>query len=145
MSNGQSAKILSFADNFLRISPAFDELYKSGMTLVEEAAAYLDGQGREESKALNRSLKLVYSTETMRLTTRLMQAASWLLLMREKRQGDISASEVVRAKRSVDLNAVGTSEEVLASNLPEKLVELIRRSLTLMDKIQRLDTRLYPK
>ncbi|MFL6813090.1 MAG: DUF1465 family protein, partial [Bradyrhizobium sp.] len=60
-------------------SAAFSALFREGMDLVEETAAYLDGAGRTEAKALDRSVGLTYATESMRLTTRLMQLASWLL------------------------------------------------------------------
>ena len=33
-------------------SQAFSQLFRDGMGLVEETAAYLDGPGRKESKAL---------------------------------------------------------------------------------------------
>ena len=63
-------------------SAAFGNLFRGGMDLVEETAAYLDGVGRTEAKALDRAVSLTYATESMRLTTRLMQLASWLLLHR---------------------------------------------------------------
>jgi Protein of unknown function (DUF1465) len=66
----------------LTASESFKTLFKEGMLLVEEAAAYLDGPGREESRRLPRPLALAYASESMRLTTRLMQVASWLLLQR---------------------------------------------------------------
>src|SRR5215475_1715877 len=63
-------------------SQAFANLFRDGMALVEETAAYLDGPGRQESKRLTRSVALAYAAESMRLTTRLMQIASWLLVHR---------------------------------------------------------------
>jgi regulator of CtrA degradation len=39
-------------------SQAFASLFREGMTLVEETAAYLDGPGRTESKKLQRSAAL---------------------------------------------------------------------------------------
>ena len=59
------------------------------MDLVEETAAYLDGAGRQESKLLSRNAALAYAAESMRLTTRLMQVASWLLVQRAVREGDM--------------------------------------------------------
>jgi regulator of CtrA degradation len=56
----------------LAASAAFKALFSEGMTLVEEAASYLDGPGRAESRALAGAASLAYSTESMRLTTRLM-------------------------------------------------------------------------
>src|SRR5258708_20021342 len=77
----------------LAASGAFKDLFREGMTLVEEAASYLDGAGREESRALPRPAALAYSTESMRLTTRLMQVASWLLLQRPVNEGELSSSQ----------------------------------------------------
>ena len=39
-------------------SEMFDRLFKEGMSLVEEAASYLDGPGRVDSRKLNRELAL---------------------------------------------------------------------------------------
>ena len=42
---------------------SFATLFREGMTLVELAAAYLDGPGRRESKQLSRTGALTYATE----------------------------------------------------------------------------------
>jgi len=73
----------------LMASGGFEVLYREGMGLIEEVAAYLDGPGRADSKALSREASFVYATESMRLTTRLMQLASWLLLQRAVNEGEI--------------------------------------------------------
>ena len=72
---------VNFGDTYVN-SEAFRVLFREGMTMVEEAAAYLDGDGREESRLLSRDSTLSYASESMRLTTRLMQIASWLLVQR---------------------------------------------------------------
>jgi len=61
--------------------------------LVEEAASYLDGPGRIDSRKLNRELALVYAAESMEVTTRLMQAASWLVVQRAVREKDMRVEE----------------------------------------------------
>ena len=61
------------------------------MALVEETARYLDGKGREESRDLPRKIAMLYAGESMRVTTRLMQAASWLLVQRAVHDGDMEA------------------------------------------------------
>ena len=77
-------------------SGGFDSLYREGMTLIEDVAAYLDGDGRADSRHLPREASFVYATESMRLTTRLMQLASWLLLQRPSTR----ASAASRARGS---------------------------------------------
>src|SRR6478609_3166998 len=73
-------------------SELFDRTFQEGMDLVEETAGYLDGSGRQESKLLSRNAALAYAGESMRLTTRLMQVASWLLVQRAVREGDMPAA-----------------------------------------------------
>ena len=75
-------------------SEAFKALFREGMTLVEEAAAYLDGPGRVcNRRLLRRPVALAYATESMRLTTRLMQIASWLLLRRAVNEGELTPAQ----------------------------------------------------
>src|ERR1700709_2000733 len=87
-------------------SQAFAGLFRDGMALVEETASYLDGPGRQESKKLERSASLAYATESMRLTTRLMQLASWLLLHRAVKEGEMSLSQAQKEKTKVKLSGV---------------------------------------
>ena len=82
-------------DDFAR-SELFDRTFREGMELVEETAAYLDGDGRRESKLLSRTTALAYAGESMKLTTRLMQIASWLLVQRAVREGDMTATAATR-------------------------------------------------
>ena len=71
-------------------SELFERTFQEGMELVEETAAYLDGAGRQESKQLDREARRsAYAAESMRLTTRLMQVASWLLVQRAVREGEM--------------------------------------------------------
>src|SRR6516165_4968496 len=85
----EEARPVPFGER-LAASQNFSQLFRDGMKLVEETAAYLDGPGRHESKQLDRSTALAYATESMRLTTRLMQLASWLLLHRAVNEGEMS-------------------------------------------------------
>src|SRR5437868_14309093 len=92
-------------------SQAFADLFRDGMALVEETAAYLDGPGRQDSKRLQRSAALAYATESMRLTTRLMQLASWLLLHRAVKEGEMSLAQASKEKSKVKLSAGDFSDE----------------------------------
>ena len=51
------------------------------------------------------SASLTYATESMRLTTRLMQLASWLLLHRAVKEGEMSLAQANREKVKVKLAA----------------------------------------
>src|ERR1700709_230762 len=101
---------VSFGEK-LASSAAFANLFRDGMALVEETAAYLDGPGRQESKKLERTAALSYATESMRLTTRLMQLASWLLLHRAVKEGEMSLAQAHKEKAKVKLSAGDTSDD----------------------------------
>src|SRR5262245_55602395 len=127
MSEKSLNEAVSFGER-LASSPAFTDLFRSGMALVEETAAYLDGPGRKESKRLDRSAALAYATESMRLTTRLMQLASWLLLHRAVKEGEMSLAQASKEKTKVKLSTGEHSDEQSIKLLPDSLRTLIRRS-----------------
>src|SRR3977135_3376803 len=120
-------------------SAAFGTLFREGMDLVEETAAYLDGPGRADAKALDRAVSLTYATESMRLTTRLMQLASWLLLHRAVKEGEMSLAQANKEKTKVKLSLGDRAGDDTMELLPERLRDLIDRSLSLLDRVRRLD------
>ena len=124
-------------------SAAFGVLFREGMDLVEQTAAYLDGDGRAEAKALERSVSLTYATESMRLTTRLMQLASWLLLHRAVKEGEMTLTQANREKTKVKLSAADPGPVDMVTKLPEQLQQLIARSMDLQARVRRLDSTIH--
>ena len=133
---------VSFGEK-LAASQAFSALFRDGMKLVEETAAYLDGPGRQESKKLERAAALTYATESMRLTTRLMQLASWLLLHRAVNEGEMSLAQANKEKTKVKLAVSEPVDPDTARLLPECLAGLIERSRKLQDQVRRLDATIH--
>lgn len=124
-------------------SATFRTLFKEGMTLVEETADYLDGDGRAAARVLPRPASIVYATESMRLTTRLMQLASWLLLHRSVREGDMTAERAREEKKKIRLEKLSTSMIGPGwDDLPEPFRALIGRSLNLQKRVERIDAAL---
>ncbi|MCK0198285.1 DUF1465 family protein [Ancylobacter sp. 6x-1] len=113
------------------------------MDLVEQSAAYLDGPGRDDSRMLGRTASLVYARESMRLTTRLMQIASWLLLQRTVNEREMTPPEAERQKAKIDLEKTHPIEDDEAALLPETLLALIETSHDLRTRILRLDGALH--
>lgn len=133
---------VSFGER-LATSSVFASLFKDGMGLVEETASYLDGPGRQESKKLPRAASLVYATESMRLTTRLMQLASWLLLHRAVKEGEMSLAQAQKEKTKVRLASTERSDPQALALLPERLQDLIARSKKLQTEVMRLDATIH--
>ncbi|MES2835475.1 MAG: DUF1465 family protein [Pseudomonadota bacterium] len=122
-------------------SELFDRTFAEGMELVEETAAYLDGDGRRESKLLSRASALAYAGESMKLTTRLMQVASWLLVQRAVREGDMAPEAACEPRYR--LNDRKIEAEVTDPDLPIALVEYLVRADKLYDRALHLDRRMY--
>jgi regulator of CtrA degradation len=142
MSEKLANEAVSFGER-LAGSQVFTDLFRDGMALVEETAAYLDGPGRQESKKLERGAALAYATESMRLTTRLMQLASWLLLHRAVKEGEMSLAQANKEKAKVKLSAVEYNDEQNIALIPERLRLLIIRSKGLQRAIRRLDATMH--
>lgn len=135
----QNTETESFTDTAM-----FDRTFDEGMALVEETARYLDGRGREEARVLPRKAAMLYAGESMRVTTRLMQAASWLLVQRAVRDGDMEPGDAMN-----DRYRLGSREICLGQcaedtePLPHELKDLLVRSDSLYRRIARLDDILF--
>jgi regulator of CtrA degradation len=125
-------------------SALFERTFDEGMSLVEETARYLDGRGRDESKSLSRKTALIYAGESMRVTTRLMQAASWLLIQRAVHEGDMTPDDAASDRYRLGAREIcmGKREDGV-EGLPKKLIELLERSESLYARIARLDDVLF--
>lgn len=140
---GSSNNTIRLAERFAS-SGGFRKLFQEGMGLVEESATYLDGAGRAAVKNMERGTSLVYGTESMRLTTRLMQLASWLLLQRAANNGEMDRPQLLEERKKVRLE---TLTEPLEGpewpNLPDEFITLVKRSLALQKRIRKLDEEIY--
>ena len=150
---GAEARAEAVAD-FAR-SALFDRTFQDGMSLVEATAAYLDGPGRQEARLLSRGSALAYANASMRLTTQLMQVASWLLVQRAVREGDMAAVEACEARYRLtgapvaeDLVAPVLAEDAAGAGeeppvLPQGLTGLLDRTQRLYERVSHLDHRMY--
>ncbi len=135
-SRSRAGEIRDFARSEL-----FERTFQDGMELVEETAAYLDGDGRRESKLLSRAAALAYAADSMKLTTRLMQVASWLLVQRAVREGDMTPEAACDARYR--LSERKFEAEPSNADLPIALIEYAVRAEKLHDRVLYLDRRMY--
>lgn len=137
-----SGNYVSFGEKLMS-SEAFRTLFREGMNLVEETAAYLDGDGREDSRKLARTPALAYATESMRLTTRLMQIASWLLIQRAANEGEMNQDQARQEKQKIKLTTgrASISTDTFTS-LPERLRDLVDRTERLQGRVLMLEAQI---
>jgi len=131
---------ICFGERFAQ-SEQFDAVFRQGMELVERTADYLDGRGRTESRGLKPPLSVSYATESMRLTTRLLELASWLLVQRSVRDGEMTREEALLKRDQIKLRTFGRPQSIKNfSELPVGLRDLIEESTALMERIARIDS-----
>ena len=94
------------------------------------------------SKQLSPPVSLAYSSESIKLTTRLTQIASWLLVRRAIASGEITAAEAHSHRHRATLMAQSATQPEGFDTLPETFKRLIADSQRLYERILRLD-RLY--
>ena len=134
-----SGVMVSFGERYLT-SERFQGIYREGMELVEETARYLDGAGRNEGKALKAGASLSYASESMRLTTRLMNIASWLLIRRSVNNGEMTQERARRERLKLKIDSIGRPSHIKGfDELPKRLRGLIEASFALQDKVIMLD------
>ena len=140
----QDENLHEFTEHNFMHSALFERTFDEGMSLVEETARYLDGRGREEARALPREAALLYAGESMRVTTRLMQAASWLLIQRAVREGEMRLEDAAGERYRLGSKEIcfgGRGESV--ERLPGTLRDLLDRSERLYRRIARLEEQLF--
>ncbi len=141
--SADTAAPVRLAEHFAA-SKKFRELFSYGMDLVEETATFLDTEGRKAAKSLSKPAMAVYGAESMRLTTRLMQLASWLLLQRAVAEGEMTVEQAVTEKKNVKLSQLQPRKGGAGwDELPEVFLDLVERSTALQRRIKQLDDEIY--
>lgn len=121
-------------------SEGFKTLYAEGMGLIESVASYLDADGRNQSRDLPREASLLYASESMRLTTRLMQLASWMLLQRAVNEGEITAEHARGEKSKVKFSAEAARHGGPGwDELPQDFRDYVEKGDRLFVRIKQID------
>jgi regulator of CtrA degradation len=132
-------QLVSFAER-LAGSSKFDRLFADGMALVERTAAYLDTDGRTEAKRLQGAASVAYATESMRLTTRLLELASWLIVRRSLKNGEITPEEAAAKRARLKIGGGSRpSHNAQFETLPATLRALVEESFQLTDRVLQLE------
>lgn len=112
-------------------------LYTEAMVLADETRFYFDRQGREERDALDPVLRVGFSCESLKVTTRLMHVIAWLLTQRAVEAGELSAVQARKPSRR--LGDAPQSDEAVLARLPETARCLVEASRDLYGRVRRLD------
>ena len=114
-----------------------EALYVEAMLLADEARHYFDEAGRADRDALPPALRVGFSCESLKVTTRLMHVIAWLLTQRAVLAGELRSREALDPSRRLGLPP--TSDPDIVAILPPSARALIRASMELHRRVARLD------
>ena len=121
-----------------RLTPKLvDSLYIEAMLLADEARAYFDQHGREDRLTLDPRVRVGFSCESLKVTTRLMHVIAWLLTQRAVESGELTARQARTPERR--LGDAPESDAELLAKLPKNALNLIQASRELYARVQRID------
>ncbi len=121
----------------------FDSTFQEAMTLTREARDYLAYQEKSDLEKLSPVGRMVASCESMRITARVSQVVAWLLVQKAVHAGEITREEAAEPRFRLQGREVCEDSEAVAEEaLPERLIELLDRSLKLYQRVARLDAML---
>lgn len=113
-----------------------ESLYTEAMLLADEVRSYFERDGQEDRLSLPPVVRIGYSCESLKTTTRLMHVIAWLLTQRAIDAGEIGSEEVGNHDRLLG-DAVPSDQEV-CRKLPDAARLLIASSEQLYKRTLRL-------
>jgi regulator of CtrA degradation len=118
-------------------SKLIDSLYVEAMVLADEARAYFDLHGRDDRLSLDPIVRVGFSCESLKVTTRLMHVIAWLLTQRAVEAGELTAGEAGQPERRI--GDAAESDMDLLPKLPAGALQLIEASRELYDRVRRIE------
>ena len=122
-------------------------LYEEALDLAEDARGYFETIGQWDRKQLDPMARVVFSCESLKVTTRVMHAIAWLLVQKAVAAGEMSDADARAADRR--LGGVGASTAVAdperLARLPAQAQFLIERSQNLYDRVALLERQLHAR
>jgi len=119
----------------------FNSTYQDALILTREARDYLTHKEPQERRGLPPEVRLAASCEALRVTARLTQVMAWLLVQRAVHAGEIQREEAASDPYRLSGQEVcePTDDAAVAEDLPSGLRDLLDRSLSLYQRVARLD------
>jgi regulator of CtrA degradation len=114
-----------------------DGLYTEAMLLADEVRAYFDDVGRDARDLLDPMERVLFSCESLKVTTRLMHVIAWLLTQRAVEVGELSPDGAREPSRR--LGGAVESDPATLARLPEEARRFVEASMALHTRVARLE------
>ena len=115
-----------------------DGLYVEAMVLADEVRAYFDDIGRDARDGLDPMDRVLFSCESLKVTTRLMHVIAWLLTQRAVEVGELSIEGAREPSRR--LGGEVESDDATLARLPAEALQFVEASIDLHRRVARLES-----
>jgi regulator of CtrA degradation len=121
-----------------------DQLYREAMQLAEDSRTYFDHVGQWDRKRLEPMDRVLFSCESLKVTTRLMHSISWLLVRKAVLAHEMNEAEARVPERRLGRASVTTEDDMpRLQTLPPMAQRLVVRSQDLYNRLHRLETQMF--
>ena len=114
-----------------------DGLYVEAMVLADEVRAYFDDIGRDSRDMLDPMDRVLFSCESLKVTTRLMHVIAWLLTQRAIETGELTPESAREPARR--LGGAVESDAATLARLPAEAQAFVHSSIDLYRRIARIE------
>jgi regulator of CtrA degradation len=115
-----------------------DSLYSEAMLLADEARTYFDaGVSDGDATRLDPVDRVLFSCESLKVTTRLMHVIAWLLTQRAVEAGEMAADSARAPQRRLGQRVESDADTL--ERLPQSARTLVAATIDLYRRIERLD------
>lgn len=126
------------------LTPALiDPLYAEALALADEARGYFAQTGQDDRLDLEPMERVLFSCESLKVTTRLMHVISWLMVGKAVAAGEMTPAEACVPERRLGfVEGSDETKEPRLTRLPAPALALIRRSRELYERVSRIEASL---
>ena len=118
----------------------FKKTYNEAISIVHQAADYFENHGYAEKQKLSDQATLTFTSESLRMTTRLTQIMAWLFVQRAIAAGELEEEEAFKPNRRLGGHATCLPDDPAdTDDLPSDFQSLLSSSEGLFRRIARLD------
>jgi regulator of CtrA degradation len=117
-----------------------ERLYEEAVSLADQARAYFGTHAKEDRRQLDPIDRLTYTSESLRISTRLMHVISWLMVRKSVAAGEITEKEALKPKHRLgDRELCKTSNIRDLRRLPPMVSSLSLRSQAIFARAMHME------
>lgn len=118
-------------------------VFNETLALLFDAHHYFQARGTREQAEIKKSDRPLYASEMTRITMRLTSVMAWIMVRRAVYAGRIEEDQASRQYRLEASDICRLHDAPALAKMPNYMIYLSERSLTLYERIHRLDEMAY--